>query len=229
MALVVLSYREVVAVGISAGGSNVVAQGTSSAREWLRRPLVALVIDDAGHAGRSRSPRAPRRSPPPVPGAANSPDDITLISIAIVILTCYGNLRGIERPARVRGPTDLFSAVVILMVVVGLSGEALGDLGRYAYPREGGPTSTGAHGHNTSSLIAFGMVFVLLRAFANGGSSLTGIEAVSNAVSAFQPPEGLTPGGCWSRGPDPGLAGGPRSPGWRTSPTPAPSPPGCRR
>ena len=35
------------------------------------------------------------------------------------------------------------------------------------------------------------MVFVLLRAFANGGSSLTGIEAVSNAVSAFKPPEGL--------------------------------------
>ncbi len=35
------------------------------------------------------------------------------------------------------------------------------------------------------------MVFVLLRAFANGGSSLTGIEAVSNAVSAFRPPEGI--------------------------------------
>ena len=35
------------------------------------------------------------------------------------------------------------------------------------------------------------MVFVLLRAFANGGSSLTGIEAVSNAVSAFKPPEGF--------------------------------------
>ncbi len=32
---------------------------------------------------------------------------------------------------------------------------------------------------------------MLLRAFANGGSSLTGIEAVSNAVSAFRPPEGL--------------------------------------
>ncbi len=48
---------------------------------------------------------------------------------------------------------------------------------------------TGAPSH--SSLITFGMVFVLLRAFANGGSSLTGIEAVSNAVSAFKPPEGL--------------------------------------
>ena len=31
---------------------------------------------------------------------------------------------------------------------------------------------------------------MLARAFANGGSSLTGIEAVSNAVSALRPPEG---------------------------------------
>ena len=31
---------------------------------------------------------------------------------------------------------------------------------------------------------------MLLKAFANGGSSLTGIEAVSNAVSALRPPEG---------------------------------------
>ena len=34
------------------------------------------------------------------------------------------------------------------------------------------------------------MIFILLRAFANGGASLTGIEAVSNAVGAFRPPEG---------------------------------------
>ena len=34
------------------------------------------------------------------------------------------------------------------------------------------------------------MIFTLLRAFANGGASLTGIEAVSDAVGAFRPPEG---------------------------------------
>ena len=33
-------------------------------------------------------------------------------------------------------------------------------------------------------------VFILLRAFANGGSSLTGLEAISNGASAFRPPEG---------------------------------------
>ena len=34
------------------------------------------------------------------------------------------------------------------------------------------------------------MIFTLLKAFANGGASLTGIEAVSDAVGAFNPPEG---------------------------------------
>ncbi len=38
---------------------------------------------------------------------------------------------------------------------------------------------------------------MLMRSFANGGSSLTGIEAVSNAVSAFKPPEGPTPARSW--------------------------------
>ena len=41
-----------------------------------------------------------------------------------------------------------------------------------------------------SLLISGALVLTLLRAFANGGSSLTGIEAVSNAVSALKPPEG---------------------------------------
>ena len=35
------------------------------------------------------------------------------------------------------------------------------------------------------------MIFTLLRAFANGGASLTGIEAVSDAVGGFRPPEGI--------------------------------------
>src|SRR5439155_14333428 len=33
-------------------------------------------------------------------------------------------------------------------------------------------------------------LFVLLRAFASGASALTGVEAISNGVSAFKPPKG---------------------------------------
>ena len=49
------------------------------------------------------------------------------------------------------------------------------------------------------------MIYMLLKAYANGGSSLTGIEAVSNAVSAFRPPEGP------QRPPDTGDPGDPSS------------------
>ncbi len=48
-----------------------------------------------------------------------------------------------------------------------------------------------------SLTFSFLLVWTLLRAFANGGSSLTGIEAVSNAVSALRPPEGRTPARSW--------------------------------
>ena len=101
---------------------------------------------------------------------------------------CYGNLRGIREASRAFAlPTYLFSGIVILLIVTGLVREIFGDLPHLAYPLPGQYTGH----HSYSGLIAFGMVFVLLRAFANGGSSLTGIEAVSNAVSAFKPPEGL--------------------------------------
>jgi amino acid transporter len=187
MALVVLSYREVVAVYTRAGGSYVVARENFGPRV-AQVAAVALLIDyvvtvavqvAAGTAAVASA----------IP-ALNNPTTITVISIAVVILMCYGNLRGIREAGRAFAvPTYLFSAVVILMIAVGLIREALGDLGRYPYPRLG---QYGEHtAHSTSSLIAFGMVFVLLRAFANGGSSLTGIEAVSNAVSAFKPPEGF--------------------------------------
>ena len=103
---------------------------------------------------------------------------------------CYGNLRGIREAGRAFAvPTYLFSGVVILMIITGLVREAFGTLGHYAYPRPGLYGIGVAHNYN--ALISFGLIFVLLRAFANGGSSLTGIEAVSNAVSAFKPPEGI--------------------------------------
>src|ERR1700744_3987159 len=83
-------------------------------------------------------------------------------------------------------PTYLFSGSVAAMIVIGLIREVSGGLPHVSsYP---GPTF--AIGHSTEGLISIGMIYMLAKAFANGGSSLTGIEAVSNAVSALRPPEG---------------------------------------
>jgi hypothetical protein len=45
-------------------------------------------------------------------------------------------------------------------------------------------------GHSTA-LLSFGAIYILLKSFANGGSSLTGLEAISNGVSTFKTPRGL--------------------------------------
>jgi amino acid transporter len=184
MALVVLSYREVVTVYTRAGGSYVVARENFGPRV-AQVAAVALLIDyvvtvavqiAAGTAAVASAVQA-----------LNHPMLITWISVGVVILMCYGNLRGIREAGRSFAvPTYLFSAVMILVIAVGLIREVLGTLPHY-HPGPGVYTGPPSH----SGLITFGMIFVLLRAFANGGSSLTGIEAVSNAVSAFRPPEGL--------------------------------------
>jgi hypothetical protein len=68
--------------------------------------------------------------------------------------------------------------------VVGVVRELLGDLPHVA--SQANPYPMG-HGE---AILGIGAVYILLRAFANGGSSLTGLEAVSNGVSVFKRPEG---------------------------------------
>jgi amino acid transporter len=185
MALVVLSYREVVTVYTRAGGSYVVARDNFGPR-WAQIAAVALLIDYVVTVAVQIA--AGTAAVASAWSAIDSPLKITLISIAVVLLMLYGNLRGIREAGRSFAvPTYLFAGSVLIMIITGLVREILGNLPQRHYPMLGQYT-----GHSpTTGLIAFGMVFVLLRAFANGGSSLTGIEAVSNAVSVFRPPEGI--------------------------------------
>ena len=110
------------------------------------------------------------------------------ITVGVVVLMAFGNLRGLKEAGRSFAvPTYLFSGAVILMIVVGLIRDLTGNLGKLDPA-----TLHGAYhlGSSTEGLISGAMIFTLLRAFANGGASLTGIEAVSDAVGAFRPPEG---------------------------------------
>jgi hypothetical protein len=72
------------------------------------------------------------------------------------------------------------------MIIVGLYRELVGG----GLPHVPWQPGTVPVGHHVNGLLTFGAIYILGRAFANGGSSLTGIEAVSNAVSALRPPEG---------------------------------------
>jgi amino acid transporter len=183
MVLVLLSYRQIVMVYIRPGGSYVVARENFGPR-IAQVCAVALLIDyvvtvavqvAAGTAA--------------VASAFPSIGPYKLeISVGVVLLMCFGNLRGLKEAGRAFAiPTYLFAGSVILMIIVGLIRQALGNL-KHVDPA----TLHGAYGlgSGSSGLITGVMIFTLLKAFANGGASLTGIEAVSDAVGAFRPPEG---------------------------------------
>jgi amino acid transporter len=183
MTLVVLSYREVVMVYIRPGGSYVVARENFGPR-IAQVCAVALLIDYVVTvAVQIAAGTAAVASAIPAVGPYKLE-----ICVGVVLLMCYGNLRGIKEAGKSFAvPTYLFSGAVILMIVAGLIREVIGNL----HPID--PTTLhGAYamGPGTEGLITGVMIFTLLRAFANGGASLTGIEAVSDAVGAFHAPEG---------------------------------------
>src|SRR5262250_1030155 len=184
MTLVVLSYREVVMVYIRPGGSYVVARENFGPK-IAQVAAVALLIDYVVTvAVQTAAGTAAVVSAVPALGEFSLE-----ITIGVILLMCYGNLRGIKEAGRAFAvPTYLFAGSVILMILVGLIREVTGDLPKYdphALP------DTYTIGSGTGGLITFAMILTLLRAFANGGASLTGIEAVSDAVGAFRPPEGV--------------------------------------
>jgi amino acid transporter len=184
MALVVLSYREVVMVYIRPGGSYVVARENFGPR-IAQIAAVALLIDYVVTvAVQVTAGTVAVVSAFPALGPFTEP-----IIIGVILLMCYGNLRGIKEAGRIFAvPTFLFTGAVSLMIVVGLVREILGDLPKYHPHALPGTYPIGA---GTAGIISFAMILTLLRAFANGGASLTGIEAVSDAVGAFRPPEGI--------------------------------------
>jgi len=183
MVLVLLSYREIVMVYIRPGGSYVVARENFGPR-IAQICAVALLIDYVVTvAVQIAAGTAAVASAIPAVGPYKLE-----ICVAVVLLMCYGNLRGIKEAGKAFAiPTYLFSGSVILMIVVGLFREALGNL-RPIDPH----TLHGTYviGSGSEGLITAVMIFTLARAFANGGASLTGIEAVSDAVGAFHSPEG---------------------------------------
>ncbi len=184
LTLMTLSYREVVMVYTRAGGSYVVARDNFGPKV-AQIASVALLIDyivtvavQAAAGTAAITSMLPALSHGQVPLA---------ITIGVVLLLAYGNLRGIREAGRSFAlPTYLFVGSAGLVVVVGLVRELFGDLPRYSTTL---PGMINVH-DNGHAVLTGAAIFVLLKAFANGGSSLTGLEAISNGVSAFARPAG---------------------------------------
>jgi amino acid transporter len=102
------------------------------------------------------------------------------MSVGIIIVIAWANLRGVRESGAVFAvPTYGFIVGMIVLIIVGLF-EVRGWSATQTVIAE--PDKVGKDLH-------FLFIFVLLRAFAAGCTALTGIEAVSNGVQAFRPPE----------------------------------------
>ncbi|WP_431930018.1 APC family permease [Nonomuraea jabiensis] len=94
------------------------------------------------------------------------------LCLAVLALVTAVNLRGIAHSARAFiAPTVIYVGAILLVVVAGLV--------------RGAPAVDVSH--QVSGLQTVG-VLLLLKAFANGCASLTGVEAIANAVPSFRRP-----------------------------------------
>lgn len=180
--LMTLSYREVVMVYTKAGGSYVVARDNFGPKV-AQIASVALMIDYIVTVAVQAAAGVLA-----ITSIAHSLDPYTReIAIGVVLILAYGNLRGIREAGKAFAfPTYFFFGAGALVIVIGVIREIFGDLPHYALNLPGQFPVTDQH-HAIFSGLA---IFYLLKAFANGGSSLTGLEAISNGVSAFNRPEG---------------------------------------
>ncbi len=100
-----------------------------------------------------------------------------LLCVAAVVVVGVANLRGIRESGQLfAAPTYLFIASLGALVVYGSFGAIFDFLPEAPYAPHG------------PRLEGIGL-FLLLRAFASGCTALTGVEAVSDGVPAFKPPE----------------------------------------
>jgi amino acid transporter len=182
LGLLILSYRETIKAYPSAGGAYLVTRdnfGIIPAQVAGASLLVGYILTvsvsvSAGTAALISSFDA--LSPFRVP-----------ISLFFIVLVMYGNLRGVKESGKLFAvPTYFFMLNMALLIVLGAVKWIGGDLSTITSHAEGT-----VHLGNASASAGLYMgagAYILAKAFASGGAAVTGVEAISNGVPAFQEP-----------------------------------------
>jgi amino acid transporter len=186
LALVAASYRQVVMVYTKAGGSYIVARenfGPRIAQVAAAALLIDYVVTVAVQSAAGTVAVASAR---PELGPYSLE-----ITVGVVLAICYANLRGLKEAGRPFAiATYGFVVMVGLMIVVGVVRHIFWGLTQY-HPELLAPAARAVTVHHGNGLVMGATVLVILRAFANGGSSLTGVEAISNTVNVFRKPQSV--------------------------------------
>ena len=180
LTLITLSYRNVIDVYTKTGGAYIVARDNFGP-VVAQIAAVALMLDYiVTVAIQSSAGVAAIISTFPSIGQWKLP-----MIFAVVILLTYGNLRGVKEAGKAFAfPTYFFLGSMAIVFGMGLWRLSQGTLPVLATDLPGA-----VHVGEAQGLLTFASIFILLRAFANGGSSLTGLEAISDGVALFREPE----------------------------------------
>jgi amino acid transporter len=173
LAILLFSYRQTIKAYPSAGGAYIVTKDNFGLMT-AQIAGVALLTDYVLTVAVSASAGvAAVTSAFPVVYPARVP-----MTVICIWFLAWGNLRGVRESGRMFAvPTYFFIATMVLLLTVGLIRALTGGLHPIPAP------SDAAIGSGAIS------TFLILHAFASGGAAVTGVEAISNGVPAFRPPE----------------------------------------
>ncbi|MEU6236768.1 APC family permease [Kitasatospora sp. NPDC047058] len=180
MAVVVMSYRQVVHAYPSGGGSYEVVSRNLGANSGLV-VAASLLVDYVMTVAVSVASGVDN-----IISAFNGLADYRVpMAVGFVALLAAMNLRGVRESGKAfAAPTYLFIGAILLMIITGLIRALFGDT----------PVAESAalgivpvDGKDT--LAGLGLLMLGLRAFASGCTALTGVEAISNGVPAFRAPK----------------------------------------
>ncbi|MER6329903.1 APC family permease [Streptomyces sp. NPDC001034] len=173
LAVLVASYRQVIAAFPDGGGSYAVARAHLGARTGLVA-AASLILDYVLNAAVAVTAgvAALTSAFPALYG------DRLWLCLAVLTLITGVNLRGIVESAKAFiVPTAVFVGAIFVLIGVGL------------FRSEPVSTATAAGHASVVADNATGVgVLLLLKAFASGCSALTGVEAIANAVPSFRVP-----------------------------------------
>jgi amino acid transporter len=107
------------------------------------------------------------------------------VSVALICVIAYGNLRGVKESGRIfAAPTYFFILNMVVLLGLGIGRLLFGDLPLADHSAEG----LQGFGTQGGGLLMGASLFAVLHAFASGGAAVTGVEAISNGVPAFRQP-----------------------------------------
>lgn len=173
LAIVVFSYRQTIHAYPSGGGAYIVAKDNLGELPALVA-AAALLIDYVLTVAVSIAAGVAAMTSAFPQWHLNR----TEMALGFVVVLMLGNLRGIRESGRIFAiPTYFFVVSLLVVIAVGAWRAGTGGLEPVdvaaAIPPGGQPLT----------------LFLLLTAFSNGCTAMTGVEAVSNGVPAFKTPE----------------------------------------